>query len=133
MNVQIEPLRIDQRDLDTKRMLDLMAVNPENGPMPLYLHAINRILREMRIQQQADGINAHFKYALFKQKLDAENMTPAQLVPLQQRLDTLESFMHSSQIGMRSGQNVQSKQAEPFKGNNWSLKVCRFIWCKAPC
>lgn len=128
MNVKIEPLRIDQRDLDTKRMLDLMAVNPENGPMPLYLHAINRILREMRIQQQADGIKAHFKYAIFKQKLDSENMTPAQLTPLQQRLDTLESFMHSSQIGMRSSQNVKSNQAEPFKGNDWSLKVRQVLW-----
>jgi hypothetical protein len=33
-------------------MLDFMAVNTEDGPIPLYLHAVNRVLREMRMEQQ---------------------------------------------------------------------------------
>ena len=34
MDVEVEPLRINQSDLTTKRMMDLMAVSPDNGPMP---------------------------------------------------------------------------------------------------
>ncbi len=48
-NVEIEELRFNESDLNTKRMLDLMAVNSSHG-MPLYMSVINRILRELRIE-----------------------------------------------------------------------------------
>jgi hypothetical protein len=35
LDVQIEPLWISQEDLNTKRMLDLMAVSHDDGPMQL--------------------------------------------------------------------------------------------------
>ncbi|KAF5484690.1 hypothetical protein CGCS363_v013941 [Colletotrichum siamense] len=88
-NLKIEPLRLSDRDLNTKRMNDLMAVG--EGTMPLYMHVINRILREMRIEQQNLGVT--FKYKTFKKRLSEADLTPAQRSPLSQRLDTLESFM----------------------------------------
>ncbi|KAL3292232.1 P-loop containing nucleoside triphosphate hydrolase [Colletotrichum asianum] len=88
-NLKIEPLRLSDRDLNTKRMNDLMAVG--EGTMPLYMHVINRILREMRIEQQNLGVP--FKYKTFKKRLSEADLTPAQRSPLSQRLDTLESFM----------------------------------------
>jgi len=67
MNVQIEALRINQSDLNTQRMMDLMAVNQDEGSMPLYLHAINRILRDLRMEQQESG--GTFNYSEFKRQV----------------------------------------------------------------
>ncbi|KAK3364455.1 hypothetical protein B0T25DRAFT_443592 [Lasiosphaeria hispida] len=87
--VTVEELRLNESDLNTKRMLDLMAVT--SGGMPLYLHVVNRILRELRVEQQRTG--ATFSYTAFKKMLLRENLTEMQLSPLRQRLETLESFM----------------------------------------
>ena len=92
----MDPLQIDQSDLNTKRMLDLMAVGQNDGPMPLYMHTVKRILREMRIQQQAT--DAGFDYPEFRQRVFDAGLTPAQLEPLKQRLETLESFMPPGQV-----------------------------------
>lgn len=46
-------------------MLDLMAVKSEDGPTPLYIQTVMRILREMRIAQQKSGIP--FSYDMFKE------------------------------------------------------------------
>ncbi|KAI1002558.1 hypothetical protein K3495_g5648 [Podosphaera aphanis] len=122
LNVTIEPLRINQTDLNTKRMLDLMAVNTEEGPMPLYLHSINRILRELRVEQQKT--NSKFNYAAFRSKVKAYAMTPAQLMPLTQRLDTLESFMTKSQVGahfLTPSQINSYRQGPEDTTNDWSI------------
>ncbi|KAK1976874.1 hypothetical protein LZ30DRAFT_753201 [Colletotrichum cereale] len=87
--VKVEPLRLSDRDLNTRRMLDLMAVG--DGSMPLYLHVVTRILRDMRLEQQSKG--STFSYLSFKKKLAQTDLTPAQQAPLSQRLETLESFM----------------------------------------
>ncbi|SPO05446.1 uncharacterized protein DNG_08133 [Cephalotrichum gorgonifer] len=89
--VSVEMLLLREEDLNTKRMMDLMAVG--EGNVPLYVHVIQRILRDMRIaQQQGDHIQP-FKYAEFRRRIGQEDLTDHQLVPLNQRLDTLESFM----------------------------------------
>lgn len=96
--VTVEPLRIREKDLNTKRMGDLMAVKV-GGSMPLYMHTVNRILRELRIQQQQTP-GAHFNYRAFRGMLNREDLTEHQRVPLDQRLDNLESFMATKgQIG----------------------------------
>lgn len=89
-NVEIKPLRLSDNDLNTRRMNDLMAVG-EGGSTPLYMRVVNRILRYMRMQQQRTGEG--FNYRRFRSYLDLEDLTPGQLNPLNQRLDTLESFM----------------------------------------
>ncbi|KAL5326655.1 hypothetical protein ACEPPN_004343 [Leptodophora sp. 'Broadleaf-Isolate-01'] len=118
LNVKIEPLKINQNDLNTKRMLDLMAVNTEDGKMPLYLHEITRILRDMRVLQQQT--NGSFNYAEFKRQVSLSPMTPAQQAPLTQRLDTLESFMPKSQTEVN---NNQTKNRKNVGGNDWSIKA----------
>ncbi|KAK3311518.1 uncharacterized protein B0T15DRAFT_427799 [Chaetomium strumarium] len=93
-NIRVEELRLNESDLNTKRMLDLMAVTT-GGNLPLYLHVVQRILRELRVLQQKT--NMAFSYTAFKQMLALENLTEMQLAPLKQRLETLESFMVESQ------------------------------------
>ncbi|KAK1999573.1 hypothetical protein LX36DRAFT_574024 [Colletotrichum falcatum] len=90
--VKVEPLKLSDRDLNTERMLDLMAVG--DGNMPLYLHVVTRILRDMRLEQQRGGQT--FNYLSFKKKLDQTDLAPMQKAPLNQRLETLESFMVDS-------------------------------------
>ncbi|RKF63884.1 putative p-loop containing nucleoside triphosphate hydrolase [Erysiphe neolycopersici] len=107
LNVKIEPLRINQTDLNTKRMLDLMAVNSDDGSMPLYLHSISRILRELRTEQQKS--NLPFNYSDFKRAVQQCTMLPGQIGPLNQRLDTLKSFMPKSQT------DIQHKQQEDIQ------------------
>jgi hypothetical protein len=112
-------LRISEVDLNTKRMLDLMAVSRDDGPMPLYLHAVYRILRQMRIEQQETGTT--FSYIAFKQRIAQTEMTPAQLGPLTQRLETLESFMPNTQTVAMSAR--RSKGAAGQRGNDWASNV----------
>ncbi|PBP16646.1 hypothetical protein BUE80_DR012539 [Diplocarpon rosae] len=111
-NVTVEALMINESHLNTKRMLDLMAVSQEER-MPLYLHEITRILREMRVVQQIIG--GSFKYATFKKEVEKSPMTDAQKAPLTQRLDTLESFMPKFQ----TAPGVKKKGAGRY---DWSIK-----------
>lgn len=101
-----------------------MAVNRDDGPMPLYLHAVYRILREMRVEQQEMG--TAFSYTNFKKRIAQTEMTPAQLSPLTQRLETLESFMPNTQTGA-TGKGRKSKAAVQH-GNDWTTKV-RWVRC----
>ena len=125
-NVEIESLQIDQSHLNTKRMLDLMAVSNDDGPAPLYLHTVSRVLREMRIIQQ--DTNAGFNYNEFKKQLLDTNMTAAQLGPLNQRLDTLESFMPRPQTSFAQVKDKKGKRrASAATGNDWTPQVCDLL------
>ena len=97
-------------------MLDLMAANSiKGGSLPLYLHVIQRILRDMRIAQQKT--NSGFDYKTFNRLVDAEDLKEGQIVPLQQRLDTLESFMDPAQT------SATGKIPKVKAGIEWKLKV----------
>ncbi|KAG5975974.1 hypothetical protein E4U55_007517 [Claviceps digitariae] len=101
-NVKVQELRLSQRNLNTRRMLDLMAVSSiQGGGMPLYFHVLTRILKDMRIEQQKTG--GHFNYRAFKQALTNEKFSKDQNGPLMQRLETLESFLAQEQVGFRYG------------------------------
>ncbi|KAM0327075.1 hypothetical protein ACHAQA_006200 [Verticillium albo-atrum] len=112
-NVVIEPFQLRDEDLNTQRMLNLMAIG--DGNIPLYMHVVNRILREMRIRQQASG--GSFSYAQFKAEIADTELTVAQSSPLQQRLDTLESFM------VPQTPLFQKKKKKTPKGNDWTPQV----------
>lgn len=126
-HVVVEELRVNESDLNTQRMLDLMAVSSIQGSMPLYLHVVIRILRELRIEQQATGTS--FNYGKFKIALDAEALNEGQLAPLQQRLETLESFMVHEQASSydmfkRKKCSTDNKKGKKRKnGNLWVPKV----------
>ncbi|PHH79780.1 hypothetical protein CDD80_3773 [Ophiocordyceps camponoti-rufipedis] len=113
--VTVEALQIDEKHLNTQRMLDLMAISSIQGSgMPLYLHVITRILRQMRKKQQYT--EKSFNYAAFKAALSQEDLTPGQWVPLQQRMDTLESFMVETQTS--TGRKTTTNSLN--KGNSWA-------------
>ncbi|KFA53350.1 hypothetical protein S40293_06654 [Stachybotrys chartarum IBT 40293] len=135
--ITIEELRINESDLNTQRMLEMMAVQSIQGTMPLYLHVVIRILRELRIEQQAKATT--FDYGRFKQMLNAETMTKGQLAPLQQRLETLESFMVQKQAKSYDmfkpskkpkvqkpkdqGRNGKEKNVKQEFGTSWAPKA----------
>lgn len=110
---------IDHSHLNTKRMLDLMAVSA--GDMPLYLHVVQRVLRDMRVEQQRN--DTAFVYADFKTRMAAEGLSPIQCAPLQQRLDTLESFMPKSQRGDPAVSGKKKTKSNDHGGTNWTAKV----------
>lgn len=107
-------------------MFNLMAVNDSSDGLPLYLHVVMRILRELRIEQQQSGTT--FNYGKFKRQVDAEALKTAQLGPLQQRLDTLESFMNQKHaksydlFAPRPGSTTR-KKAPKASGNSWAPKA----------
>ena len=115
LNVDIEPLQINSSDLNTKRILDLMAIKPEEGSVPLYIHTVIRILREMRMSQQTIG--TRFDYKTFKSEILAADLTSAQLAPLNQRLATLESFMPPKV------KRSKSEKLQVCSGTSWENQV----------
>lgn len=114
----MEPLQIDQADLNTKRMMNLMAVGQDKGPVPLYMHTVQRVLREMRLSQQKTG--SGFDYQDFKRRISASDLLSAQLEPLKQRLETLESFMPTQQAKPATG---PSKKKDKAQGTGWKPEV----------
>jgi hypothetical protein len=117
----VEELRLNESDLNTKRMLDLMAVTT-GGNLPLYLHVAQRILRDLRVTQQRT--NSGFDYTAFKRSLALENLTDMQLAPLKQRLETLESFMVEDQakaynMFASSQTGKKTNKYAAAKGTSW--------------
>lgn len=113
-NILIEPLQISSCHLNTKRILDFMAVSQDNGSMPLYLDTVVRILRDIRIEQQSNlaGATSIFNYRRFKEKVLGTQLSAVQLGPLSQRLDILESFMPKSETADQAGKNKSKKKGE---------------------
>lgn len=109
-------------------MLDLMAVSSiQGGGMPLYLHMVLKLLREMRLENQQDSLP--FNYRKFKDTLMSEDMSAGQKVPLQQRLDTLESFMVKEQTVLyNSGKKGKTALLTINRGNDWTPQVCLFCF-----
>jgi hypothetical protein len=50
-------------------------------------------------------------------------MTPAQLAPLNQRLDTLESFMPKSQTKLSTTKPTSTWSTTNGHGNDWAIQV----------
>lgn len=130
--------RIHESQLNTKRMLDLMAMGSAGGDAwPLYMHTVLRILRQMRLDQQALGEEG-FNYGEFKRLLTGESLGGPQLGPLQQRLDALESFMapiDATRTRLRSGEGKRARVGTFVKSaktvdETWTPKV-RFVEKKA--
>lgn len=97
-----------------------MAVKNSEA-VPLYIHTIYRILREMRVVQQLEG--SQFNYHEFKRQMMDSGLSSTQLGPLHQRLDTLESFMPKEQVypGKKGKGKVTASGADE---GDWTSKVC---------
>lgn len=86
--VRVYPFKLRPRDLNVSSMLTLMSVN-QTSTQPLYIGTITKILRDMASTSAND-----FDYRRFKQLLFDAKLTNMQLVPLEQRLELLESFLN---------------------------------------
>ncbi|KAI2631170.1 hypothetical protein GGS21DRAFT_523631 [Xylaria nigripes] len=123
-NVMVEPLRLDQAHLNTKRMLELMAF--DTGYQPLYVQVIQRILREMRLEQQKSP--RPFNYRKFTKKLKRVELMGEQNRALQQRLDALESFMVPDQVSSQT-----SPQEGMMVGTSWKPNTGELIIVDLTC
>ncbi|EME87207.1 uncharacterized protein MYCFIDRAFT_184336 [Pseudocercospora fijiensis CIRAD86] len=92
-NLTVQPLLLRSADLSIERMNKLMALAEKEGPAPLYMEVVQRILRQMAIQ----GIS-EFDYKHFRKLLAAETLTRDQTGPMNLRFGLLESFMHPDDI-----------------------------------
>ncbi|KAI1746985.1 hypothetical protein F4782DRAFT_543880 [Xylaria castorea] len=125
-DVKVEALRLDQANLNTKRMLELMAFD---RAQPLYAQVIQRILRDMRLAQQNKP--GTFNYHEFKSLLDGEKLSPDQKRGLQQRLDTLESFMVPNQVKTK---NAREKRDYSVRlGTSWAPKAGELLIVDLSC
>ncbi|KAI1363206.1 hypothetical protein F5Y08DRAFT_354724 [Xylaria arbuscula] len=125
-NVTVEALRLDQSDLNTRRMMELMAFD---RAQPLYASVIQRILRDMRLSQQDKP--GSFNYREFTTKLDNEPLSPDQKRGLRQRLDTLQSFMVADQI--KPFMWGEKKGASKRAGTNWEPKAGELLIVDLSC
>ncbi|KAI9751891.1 MAG: hypothetical protein M4579_005848 [Chaenotheca gracillima] len=87
--VLVQPFLLKEGDLTMDMMMSLMAVNNTEGPLPLYIESVRRILRDMSIQ----SMGRSFKYKEFKKRLKASNFDIKQTNPLGLRLELLDSFL----------------------------------------
>lgn len=101
--LKIQPLMFRSEDLSIERMNKLMAVATKEGPPPLYMEVVQRILREMAITSEG------FDYLQFKKLLANEQLTKDQTSPMSLRLGLLESFMDPAAL-LGAGQSFHGKK-----------------------
>lgn len=132
--VTVEELRIDEKDLNTKRMMDLMSVK-SGGNTPLYMHVVKRVLKQLRYAEQHNTGTTGFSYAAFRAMLDKEDLTDQQRMPLEQRLENLESFMASvqqQQWQQLSGKKKRQAAMQP-RGNDWAPRASQLTIVDLSC
>lgn len=103
------------------RMLDLMGSTKEDGSTPLYIHVVHKIIREMRMNQQLTGES--FNYPAFKAEIGNADLTPAQLVPLFQRLAILQSFMWQASENKKR----RKRGLETYNATQWTNEVSKLV------
>jgi hypothetical protein len=134
----VVPLKFQESQLNVARMKKLMAVSDKEGPLPLYIEVVMRILRDIAIEAQgAPGLN----YLEFRRRLDAECFTGQQNQPLKLRLDLLESFMTIRKGTSKRQRSAVSKEMDDMS-RAWqfepgSLTIvdlsCPFVDANAAC
>ncbi|PSR71836.1 hypothetical protein PHLCEN_2v12337 [Hermanssonia centrifuga] len=92
-HITVEPLLFNESELDAKAFLSLMAIGSSEGA-PLYMQTILSILRELGEQ---------YTYQEFMIRLERkkQDLLPAQLTGLKQRMELLESFLEKPAYGRK--------------------------------
>lgn len=110
--VVVEPLILKQEYLNVERLKTFMATDSGEG-LPLYMHSVLRVLREMASEPNAKpGIDYHD----FRTRVEGLDLSIAQKMPLRLRLDLLQEFIeeeHQQQNG------ISRKKKQKKKGNDW--------------
>jgi hypothetical protein len=90
---EVLQLYLREQQLDVANMKSTMNVSESADKPPLYLVALDNILRKMAMDK---GDAAGLDHNLFLRKLKEQKFTSSQVVPLQLRLNMLDSFLDFS-------------------------------------
>lgn len=106
---KVMPLYLDEHQLDVSRILKLMAVDPTADKPPLYMEIIMNIIREIAME------GGEFTYSHFRKRIDKTSWLQGQEMPLNLRLQLLDSFIAPSPL---------TKSPRPAKSteNIWSFE-----------
>ncbi|KAK4996038.1 hypothetical protein LTR66_004263 [Elasticomyces elasticus] len=115
-SIDVLPLLLKEKHLNTQRMLRLMAFSDRDDAMPLYMESIIRILKEMAVESMgASGL----KYKATLQRVNEEPFAREQKGPMRLRLQLLESFMET---GMKAFKRTKSAY-DIFKAEPGNLTI----------
>ncbi|OOQ84266.1 hypothetical protein PEBR_33938 [Penicillium brasilianum] len=106
--LKVEPMYLPMKGLNISMMKTLMGVD-NISDQPLYIEVVMKILRDMAIANQG---RERFDYGMFRRQLDAENLMKGQQVPLQMRLDVLESFFEPGTMPNGKGKPQKKSRAD---------------------
>jgi len=96
--IKVVPLLLKESQLNTQRMLRLMAFSDKGGAVPLYMEVIIQILLQMAMESAGrPGLN----FAEFKARLETEEFAKMQQGPMKLRLSLLEGFLDSGYFAKR--------------------------------
>ncbi|KAM0812014.1 putative P-loop containing nucleoside triphosphate hydrolase protein [Seiridium cardinale] len=87
---KVVPFYLNDKQLDISRILKLMAVDPAAKDSPLYMEVVMKIIREMAMTGNP------FTYTAFRQRIADTAWVGGQNIPLNMRLQMLESFLEPS-------------------------------------
>lgn len=89
---KVVPLYLSEDKLNISHMLKLMAVDATSAPTPMYMDVVMSIIREMAME------GSRFTYSAFLRRLNRVTWAPGQKVPLELRLQMLDSFLAPSNL-----------------------------------
>lgn len=111
--VVIEPLILKQEYLNVERLMTFMAATDNGEGLPLYMHSVLRVLREMALEPNAKpGID----YRDFRMRVEMLGLSPGQKIPLGLRLDLLEEFIEEQTTLPKIAKTNTTPRK---KGNDW--------------
>lgn len=113
--INVQPLFLNQSNLNTKRILKLMAFGGGDGPTPLYMEVLINILKEMRIGK-SEAVHG-FDYALFLAKIRDQKFDAMQKGPMNLRLSLLDSFMDTGSFAAKLPANKSKNLFEAKPGS----------------
>ncbi|KAI3337164.1 hypothetical protein HD806DRAFT_528741 [Xylariaceae sp. AK1471] len=111
---RVVPLYIQEDQLNVSRILKLMAVNPTAKECPLYMQVVMKVAREMAMEGPG------FTYTKFRQRLANIVWAPGQSVPLNMRLDLMDSFIAPSET-TKSTRPAQAHDIWAFKPGSLTI------------
>ncbi|KAI1385615.1 uncharacterized protein F4822DRAFT_445541 [Hypoxylon trugodes] len=106
---KVLPLYLEETQLDITTILKLMAVNPAANDAPLYMEVVMNIAREMAMEGPG------FAYSKFRERIDEVEWVRGQTVPLNMRLQLLDSLIAPSST-------TKSTRPASAKDNIWAFE-----------
>lgn len=119
--IVVHPLFLDEQNLNTQRMLKLMAFNGSDGPVPLYMEVIMNILKDMAMDRPANATGFDLNKFLLNLKLQKFDL--GQKGPMQLRLNLLDAFMNNGSLAKKFDDKSKLGNKKLFKATPGSLTI----------